>query len=128
MSEWTSEGRHVDDSALPAWLSFDPVTLTFAYEHPKAFAELLDRAADALVPYLLEQARSGADVLGVVSFHGGLDSPNPADGKNITAKVLVLHGADAPLELFEQGLVVIKLVGTPVQGVARRRLEATLAS
>ena len=45
---------------------------------------------------VLELARSGADVLGVVSFHGGLDSPSPADGKNIKAKVLVLHGADDP--------------------------------
>src|SRR3954452_18619762 len=45
---------------------------------------------------VLELARSGADVAGVVSFHGGLDSPNPADGKNIKAKVLVLHGADDP--------------------------------
>jgi len=41
-------------------------------------------------------ARSGAKVLGVVSFHGGLDSPTPADGKNIKAKVLALHGADDP--------------------------------
>lgn len=45
---------------------------------------------------VLELARSGANVAGVVSFHGGLDSPNPADGKNIKAKVLVLHGADDP--------------------------------
>jgi dienelactone hydrolase len=45
---------------------------------------------------VLELARSGADVKGVVSFHGGLDSPTPADGKNIKAKVLVLHGADDP--------------------------------
>jgi dienelactone hydrolase len=45
---------------------------------------------------VLELARSGADVAGVVSFHGGLDSPNPADGRNIRAKLLVLHGADDP--------------------------------
>jgi len=45
---------------------------------------------------VLELARSGADLLGVVSFHGGLDSPTPADGKNIKAKVLILHGADDP--------------------------------
>jgi dienelactone hydrolase len=45
---------------------------------------------------VLELARSGADVAGVVSFHGGLDSPRPADGRNIRAKVLVLHGADDP--------------------------------
>jgi len=45
---------------------------------------------------VLELARSGADVAGVVSFHGGLDSPDPSAGRNIKAKVLVLHGADDP--------------------------------
>ena len=45
---------------------------------------------------VVELARSGAKVKGVVSFHGGLDSPTPADGKNIQAKVLALHGADDP--------------------------------
>ena len=44
----------------------------------------------------LELARSGAELAGVVTFHGGLDSPNPADGRNIRGKVLVLHGADDP--------------------------------
>jgi len=28
----------------------------------------------------------------VIRFHGGLGSPTPEDGKNIKAKVLVLHG------------------------------------
>jgi dienelactone hydrolase len=46
---------------------------------------------------VLELARSGADVAGVVSFHGGLDSPAPAGGKNIKCKVLVCHGADDPV-------------------------------
>ena len=45
---------------------------------------------------VLELARSGADVKGVVSFHGGLDSPKPEDGKNIRSKILILHGADDP--------------------------------
>jgi len=45
---------------------------------------------------VLELARSGADVAGVVSFHGGLDAPDPADGKNIKCEVLVCHGADDP--------------------------------
>jgi len=45
---------------------------------------------------VIELARSGADTAGVVSFHGGLDSPSPADGKKIRTKVLVLHGADDP--------------------------------
>ncbi|MBD2576889.1 dienelactone hydrolase family protein [Oscillatoria sp. FACHB-1406] len=46
---------------------------------------------------VLELARSGAPVAGVVSFHGNLDTPNPADAKNIQGKVLVLHGANDPL-------------------------------
>src|SRR5436190_12270246 len=45
---------------------------------------------------VLELARSGADISGVVSFHGGLGSPTPEDSKNIKAKVLALHGADDP--------------------------------
>jgi dienelactone hydrolase len=45
----------------------------------------------------LEMARSGAELSGVVSFHGNLDTPNPGDAKNIKAKVLVLHGADDPV-------------------------------
>jgi len=45
---------------------------------------------------VLELARSGAGVVGVVSFHGIIDSPTPADAKNIKGKVLVLHGADDP--------------------------------
>jgi len=45
---------------------------------------------------VLELARSGSDVKGVVSFHGGLKSANPEDAKNIKCKVLVLHGAIDP--------------------------------
>ena len=44
----------------------------------------------------LELARSGANVKGVVSFHGSLDTPTPEDAKNIKGKVLVLHGASDP--------------------------------
>jgi dienelactone hydrolase len=43
---------------------------------------------------VLELARSGADVAGVVSFHGNLDTPTPADAKNVKAKVLICTGAD----------------------------------
>jgi dienelactone hydrolase len=42
----------------------------------------------------LELARSGADIAGVVSFHGGLSTPHPGDAANIKGQVLVLHGAD----------------------------------
>ncbi len=45
---------------------------------------------------VLELARSGAPVAGVVSFHGGLDNPNPEDAKNIRCAVLVLHGGNDP--------------------------------
>lgn len=51
---------------------------------------------------VLELARSGADVAGVVSFHGNLDTPNPKDAQNIKAKVLVLHGGADPLVPMEQ--------------------------
>lgn len=45
---------------------------------------------------VLELARAGADLRGVTTFHGGLDSPKPEDGKKIKGKVLALHGADDP--------------------------------
>jgi dienelactone hydrolase len=51
---------------------------------------------------VLELARSGADIAGVVSFHGALDTPNPADALNIKARVLVLHGAEDPYVPQEQ--------------------------
>lgn len=44
----------------------------------------------------LELARSGAPLIGVISFHGGLSSPTPQDAKNIKAPVLILHGAADP--------------------------------
>ena len=43
---------------------------------------------------VLELAYSGADISGVVSFHGGLTAPHPEDMKAIKAKILILHGAD----------------------------------
>jgi len=40
-----------------------PITRRFAHEHPAAFRNLMERAADALVPYLKEQVAAGADAL-----------------------------------------------------------------
>lgn len=63
---------------------------------------LVDKSKIAAIGYcfggtgVLELARSGADIAGVVSFHGGLDAASPADARNIKAKVLVCHGADDP--------------------------------
>ena len=42
----------------------------------------------------LELARMGADLKGVASFHGGLDTPTPAEPGAVKAKVLVLQGAE----------------------------------
>lgn len=47
---------------------------------------------------VLEVARSGnPDVLGVVSFHGALDTPAPAEKGRVKAKILVCHGAEDEL-------------------------------
>jgi dienelactone hydrolase len=66
--------------------------------------ELADTKNIAAIGYcfggttVIELARSGAELNGVVSFHGGLDSPTPADGKNIKCKILALAGADDPFQ------------------------------
>ncbi len=65
-------------------------------------SRLVDPEKTAAIGYcfggttVLELARSGGDVNGVVSFHGALNTPTPQDAKNIKGKVLVLHGADDP--------------------------------
>ncbi|MCH8542377.1 MAG: dienelactone hydrolase family protein [Alcanivorax sp.] len=51
---------------------------------------------------VLELARAGAGIGGVVSFHGNLDTPDPADARAIQAPILVLHGADDPYVPAEQ--------------------------
>lgn len=43
---------------------------------------------------VLELARSGADIAGVVTFHGGLDTSMPARKGTVKASLLVLNGAD----------------------------------
>nr|WP_221240579.1 dienelactone hydrolase family protein [Sphingobium boeckii] len=45
---------------------------------------------------VLDLARAGADVAGVVSFHGVYDAP-PFPNAAITAKILVCHGWEDPL-------------------------------
>ena len=46
----------------------------------------------------IELGRSGADVKAIVTFHAALDSPSPADGKNIKGRLLVCHGGDDNFE------------------------------
>src|SRR5262249_39067750 len=51
---------------------------------------------------VLDLARTGANLKGVVSFHGLLHAPEKT--ANITAKILALHGADDPMVPPEQVL------------------------
>ncbi|WP_367607923.1 dienelactone hydrolase family protein [Legionella sp. W05-934-2] len=46
---------------------------------------------------VLDLARSGEDVKGVVSLHGLLNAPEQATDRAIKANVLVLHGYDDPM-------------------------------
>lgn len=51
---------------------------------------------------VLELARMGTPLAGVVSFHGILSTKNPDEAKNVTAKILVCTGAEDPLVPPEQ--------------------------
>lgn len=59
---------------------------------------------------VLELAYSGANLKGVVSFHGGVPAPVAADVSHIKASLLICHGADDPfvpdqkLDQFKQSL------------------------
>lgn len=46
---------------------------------------------------VLDLARTGADIKGVVSFHGLLGAPENTKGNKIKAKILALHGSDDPM-------------------------------
>ncbi|MEO0399840.1 MAG: dienelactone hydrolase family protein [Pseudomonadota bacterium] len=46
---------------------------------------------------VLDMARSGADTLGVASFHGLFNPPGNTDGAKIKAKVIAFHGYDDPM-------------------------------
>lgn len=70
--------------------------------------QLVDPARLAAIGYCfggttaLELAYSGAEIRGVVSFHGGLTTPSDADLPNIKASILILHGAIDPTMTPEQ--------------------------
>lgn len=55
---------------------------------------------------VLDLARSGADVKGVVSFHGIYDPPSMRGSAEISAAVLVLHGWEDPLSPREQTVML----------------------
>jgi dienelactone hydrolase len=51
---------------------------------------------------VLEMARVGLDLDGVVSFHGSLGTNNPAQPGKVKARALVFNGADDPFVKAEQ--------------------------
>lgn len=51
---------------------------------------------------VLNMARAGMDLKGVVSFHGSLAAVNPAQPGEVKAQVLVYNGADDPMISDEQ--------------------------
>lgn len=51
---------------------------------------------------VLDLARTGADIKGVVSFHGLLNAPDNTIQHTITAKILALHGFDDPMVTPDQ--------------------------
>jgi dienelactone hydrolase len=51
---------------------------------------------------VLDMARMGVDLKGVVSFHGGLATSVPVDSATPKAAVLVCHGADDPFISAEE--------------------------
>jgi dienelactone hydrolase len=53
---------------------------------------------------VLDLARTGVDIKGVVSFHGLLGAPGNTQVNKIKAKILALHGRDDPMGLPEQVL------------------------
>jgi dienelactone hydrolase len=72
----------------------------------------VDRERIAAIGYcfggmtVLELARSGADIDGVVSFHGSYTTDMPAQPGQVKAKVLVLHGAADPATPWDQVLAL----------------------
>ena len=78
----------------------------FLEEDRRGFQALLERAATALVPYLREQARAGADALMLFDTWGGIVSPS--DYRALVApavrRVLDGLGADRPPTILFAGL------------------------
>lgn len=71
--------------------------------------ELADTGRVAAIGYcfggsaVMQLARSGANLRGVVPFHGGYSTEPQGDARDIRGKVLILHGADDKFE----GIVAI---------------------
>jgi dienelactone hydrolase len=81
--------------------------ITAAFETLKK-QEWVDTARIAAMGYcfggmcVLDLARSGAEIRGVVSFHGLLKSPSGIENKKIAAKIIAFHGNEDPMVPPEQ--------------------------
>lgn len=93
----TVAGKYKGDRELyrrNLWLAYDTMLKQ----------EGVDKNKTAAIGYcfggtgVIEMARSGSKLKGVVSFHGGLDSPPAGRAKSFKTAILALHGADDPFE------------------------------
>lgn len=57
---------------------------------------------------VLDIARTGEPVAGVVSFHGLFDPPGNTEGNRIRARILALHGWDDPLATPDQAVALAR--------------------
>jgi dienelactone hydrolase len=70
---------------------------------------------------VLEFARSGADMQGFVTFHGGLGTPEGQDYSSTKGKILVLHGtADTAITMEDFASLAVQL---EEQGVAHEMIS-----
>ena len=64
---------------------------------------------------VLNMARAGTDLKGVVSFHGSLSTKTPAEEGEVKAKIIVFHGGndafipDKQVKAFEQEMTAAKV-------------------
>jgi dienelactone hydrolase len=61
---------------------------------------------------VLDIARTGEPIAGVVSFHGLFDPPGNTAGNRIAARVLALHGWDDPLATPDQAVALAGELGS----------------
>jgi dienelactone hydrolase len=106
------QANHPDDAGKFAMAVF--TNLESAKTRFNAALELLknhpttDMEKTAAIGYcfgggvVLHMARFGADLDGVVSFHGSIQTESPAEPDKVKAKILVCNGADDPFVTAEQ--------------------------
>jgi uroporphyrinogen decarboxylase len=83
-----------------------PLPRQFAHAHPAAFAALMERAADALIPYLREQVEAGADVVQLFDTWGAVATPALSREVVLPAVRRVIEGLgpDRPPVIYFPGI------------------------